>query len=247
MTDYNFKTPRLRMFAGPNGSGKSTLKSVIDNHLIGLYINPDELEKEIAQYDFLDFDAYDIHVEKEEVLRFFDQSNLLAKADLLEEAECLKFNDNKLSFFEVSINAYFASVCADFIRRKLLEKRASFTFETVMSAPDKVELLKTAKQLGYRTYLYYIATNDPEINIARVQQRVQKGGHDVPKDKIVSRYTRSLKNLSKAIEHSDRAYLFDNSGDAAVWMCEITNGKTIEYKQEVIPYWLDEYVVEALR
>jgi len=246
MGDYKVKIPRLRMFAGPNGSGKSTLKSVIDAHLIGVYINPDEIEKEILLYDFLDFDCYGIHVEEEEVLNFFNHSTLLEKADLLEEAGCLKFSDNKLSFFEVIVNAYFASVCADFIRRKLLEARVSFTFETVMSAPDKIELLKVAKQLGYRTYLYYIATDDPDINIARVQQRVQTGGHDVPKDKIVSRYTRSLKNLSEAIKHSDRAYLFDNSGDTAVWMCEITDGSTIEYKQEMIPHWLYHYVVEEL-
>ena len=39
--------PRLRMFAGPNGSGKSTIKSVIRSELLGVYINPDEIEKDI--------------------------------------------------------------------------------------------------------------------------------------------------------------------------------------------------------
>ena len=41
----NTATPRLRMFAGPNGSGKSTFKSVIGSELLGIYINPDEIEK----------------------------------------------------------------------------------------------------------------------------------------------------------------------------------------------------------
>jgi predicted ABC-type ATPase len=45
----NLEPPRLRMFAGPNGSGKSTIKSVIRPELLGIYINPDEIEKEIAQ------------------------------------------------------------------------------------------------------------------------------------------------------------------------------------------------------
>ncbi len=49
MTDI----PRLRMFAGPNGSGKSTIKAVIRPELLGVYINPDEIEKEIQEYDFL--------------------------------------------------------------------------------------------------------------------------------------------------------------------------------------------------
>jgi len=42
----NLEIPRLRMFAGPNGSGKSTIKSIISEELLGIYINPDEIEKE---------------------------------------------------------------------------------------------------------------------------------------------------------------------------------------------------------
>ena len=49
-------------------------------------------------------------------------------------------------------------MCADFIRKKLLEYKKSFTFETVMSSYDKIELLKVSKSLGYRNYLYYIST-----------------------------------------------------------------------------------------
>jgi len=232
MAEYKTKTPRLRMFAGPNGSGKSTLKSVISDDLLGIYINPDEIEKEVKQFDFLNLKRYKVLVENDEILDFFNRSTLLKKADLLEDAARLTFVDHKISFFEVSVNSYFAAVCADFIRRKLLEKRISFTFETVMSAPDKIELLHTAQQLGYRTYLYYIATDDPEINITRVKQRVAAGGHDVPQDKITSRYQRSLKQLPQAIKASNRAYIFDNSGDASVWVCEITDGNKINFKED---------------
>jgi predicted ABC-type ATPase len=246
MNKTNTKQARLRMFAGPNGSGKSTLKSVIADDLLGVYINPDEIEKEIQQFDFLDLKNYEVITTEKEVLAFFASSTLLKKADLLEEANCLKFTDNKLDFFEVSVNAYFASVCADFIRRKLLENRLSFTFETVMSAPDKIELLKTAQQAGYRTYLYYIATDDPQINIARVKQRVAAGGHNVPHDKIISRYERSLKQLLQAIKASNRAYIFDNSGSASLWCCEITDGKQIDYKQDAVPDWVYRYVVEGM-
>ncbi len=44
-------TPRLRMFAGPNGSGKSTLNSIVSQELLGVYINPDDIEKEINKFD----------------------------------------------------------------------------------------------------------------------------------------------------------------------------------------------------
>ena len=50
--------PRLRMFAGPNGSGKSTLNGIISKELLGVYINPDEIEKEITKYDFLVMSAF---------------------------------------------------------------------------------------------------------------------------------------------------------------------------------------------
>ena len=137
--------PRLRMFAGPNGSGKSTINAVIRPELLGVYINPDDIEKAIRERgDFLDLASYGVSTSAAEILTFFQQSTLLAKADLLDEADALRFNDDKLSFFAVSVNAYFASVAADFIRQKLLEARVSFTFETVMSAPDKVAFLRKA-------------------------------------------------------------------------------------------------------
>lgn len=231
------QVPRLRMFAGPNGSGKSTLKSVIGPQLLGVYINPDEIEKEIAARDFLDLEAFGVHTSREEVLTFFENSSLLQKADLLDEADQLSFNDGKLSFYAVSVNAYFASVAADFLRHKLIKTRTSFTFETVMSSPDKVTLLQKAQQQGYRTYLYYVATEDPIINISRVRHRVKMGGHAVPEDKIVSRYDRSLGLLIEAVRHTNRAYIFDNSKHKHIWLAEITDGHILEMKTDQMPAW----------
>ena len=69
-----------------------------------------------------------------------------------------------------------------------------------MSFPDKLEFLRKAQLKGYRTYLYYVATDDPDINISRVRNRVQLGGHSVPEDKIVNRYYRSLDFLMEAVQ-----------------------------------------------
>ncbi len=234
--------PRLRMFAGPNGSGKSTLKSVLGPQLLGLYINPDEIEKEIAAQDFFDLAAFGVHTTNEEILTFFRNSVLLQKADLLDEVEQLRFNDGKLDFFAVIVNAYFASVAADFLRQKLIEVGTSFTFETVMSAPDKVTLLQKAQQRGYRTYLYYVATDDPAINIARVRNRVKMGGHPVPEDKIISRYERSLNLLVEALRYTNRAYIFDNSNHQMIWLAEITDGETLEMKTAQMPTWFKRAV-----
>ena len=80
-----------------------------------------------------------------------------------------------------------------------------------MSARDKVELLAEAQSLGFRTYLYFIATRSPKINIERVRSRVASGGHDVPRDKIVERDHRTLALLEGAIRASHRAFLFDTT------------------------------------
>jgi predicted ABC-type ATPase len=100
----------------------------------------------------------------------------------------LTFNDGILGFPAGVMNSYFASVLAGFLRRKLLEIGRTFTFETVMSHSGKVEILRNAQEAGYRTYLYYVATDDPAINVSRVANRVALEGHPVPVDKIVSRY-----------------------------------------------------------
>ena len=239
--------PRLRIFAGPNGSGKSTINAVIRPELLGVYINPDEIEKTIRERgNFLDLVSYGVRTTEAEILTFFQQSTLLAKADLLDEADALRFSDDKLSFFAVSVNAYFASVAADFIRQKLLVERVSFTFETVMSSPDKVAFLKKAQQFGYRTYLYYVATEDPDINISRVHYRVKMGGHPVPEDKIVSRYYRSLDLLKEAIGYTNRTYIFDNSGQQQVLVAEITDGHSMELKSERMPNWFKRALLDKI-
>lgn len=229
--------PRLRMFAGPNGSGKSTLKSVISPTLLGVYINPDDIEKDIRENDFLDLTAYGVNTKAEEILNFFAHAPLLKAVSMEDEANELSFFDNKLSFHNVIVNAYFASVAASFIRQKLLETGTSFTFETVMSFEDKVDLLRKAQLRGFKTYLYFIATEDPIINISRVRHRVKMGGHPVPEDKIISRYYRSLDLLHKAVRYSNRAYIFDNSQSERVWVAEVNEGKVLEIKAHTIPDW----------
>jgi predicted ABC-type ATPase len=248
----NAGVPRVRMFAGPNGSGKSSIQSVIGRELLGVYINPDDIEKDIRERgDALDLEAYGVSTTAEEILPFFLNSTLLKQANLLDEAADLRFNEGKLSFFSVTVNSYFASVAADFIRHKLLEIRTSFTFETVMSSPDKVAFLAKAKDQGFRIYLYYVATEDPDINISRVRHRVKMGGHSVPEDKIVSRYHRSLDLLMEAVQLTHRAYIFDNTSHECIWLAEVTDGHLLEMKSDRMPQWFklslwDKFVAKQI-
>ena len=111
------------------------------------------------------------------------------------------------------VDSYFASVIADFIRQRLLEAKQSFTFESVMSHPSKIEFMRMAQAQGYRTYLYFVSTENPRINIERVAIRVRAGGHPVRDDLVRSRYERSLDLLPEAMP------------PAIVPMCSTTPGR----------------------
>jgi len=237
----------MRMFAGPNGSGKSTLKSYLPAALLGVYLNPDEIEFQIRQNGFLDFSAYGVQTQSTEALSAVTNSSFLNSAGFAAAAANLAFSEERLDFSKVEVNSYFASVAVDFLRQKLLRQKDSFTFETVMSHQSKVDLLAQARAAGYRTYLYFVATDDPAINISRVRNRVKLGGHAVPEDRIEKRYYRSLDLLVDAIRLTNRAYIFDNSGDQHSWLAEITEGKTLGLKVEKIPAWFTKAVLEKIK
>jgi predicted ABC-type ATPase len=143
------------------------------------------------------------------------------------------------------INSYIAADLAEFIRQRLLKAGSSFSYETVMSDEQKIVFLEKAKKEGYRIYLYYFATEDPRINISRVEIRVAQNGHPVKKESIKKRYYKSLENLKSAVMLSDRTYLFDNSQRLSRLISEITEGKKIYViDPENTPSWFAKYIVD---
>jgi predicted ABC-type ATPase len=101
------------------------------------------------------------------------------------------------------------------IRERCLRDGDSLAFETVLSAPDKLEFIRRARDAGFFIRLFFVGTDDPSINAKRVAMRVMKGGHDVPIPKIISRYTKSLAYCSVVAWWIDRMYVYDNSVDNA--------------------------------
>lgn len=99
---------------------------------------------------------------------------------------------------------------ADSRRAQLLQAGVSFVSETVFSHPSKIDLIAEAQALGYRVVLLMVCVDDPQILLARVRQRVSEGGHDVPAQRILDRYPRTLQNLKQAIKLADLAMLFHN-------------------------------------
>ena len=104
-----------------------------------------------------------------------------------------------------------ASDKAGAIRESLLKKGEDFTFETVLSTPWNLNLLKRAKEKGYFIKCIYVLTSDYTINIARVSMRESMAGHGVPEDKIKSRYKKALKLIPELIEVCDIVHIYDNS------------------------------------
>ncbi|MFK3771050.1 zeta toxin family protein [Pseudomonas sp. NPDC089406] len=237
---------RLRVFAGPNGSGKSTIKESLPQALVRIYVNADELEKQAKATGFIDLSAFGMAPELPELLAFHARHYLLIKKGLTEQVNRLGLIENKVDYRAVQVDSYFASVIADFIRQYLLDHDMSFTFETVMSHPGKVDFMREAQAAGYRTYLYFVSTEDPDINVDRVAIRVHEGGHPVAPDKVRERYAKSLALLPQAVAASHRAYIFDNSGDSSVLLAEITDGSLLEYRSEDVPDWFFEAYVDKV-
>ena len=210
--------------------------------LFSNYINPDDIEKTMKD-GIVDFEKFGLALEPSEVREWFLHSPFLKKEGLTEAAKAIQcVGATRFDFRPITPNSYFASVLSDAIRRKLLEAGKSFTFETVMSAPDKVELLREAQTRGYRTYLYFVSTESSAINLLRVANRVAEGGHNVPSDKILARYGRSLTLVREAVRYSNRAYFFDASQSATMYVAEITDGKVIDLKSDEMPNWFKQYV-----
>ena len=114
-----------------------------------------------------------------------------------------------------------AAMEADQIRQTLLRMRKDFTFETVLSTERNINLLRQAEDAGYEIYAVFVLTDDPNINVQRVKARVAAGGHNVPEDRIISRYERSLKNLSQLIRIANHTRVIDNSSDTPHLICEV--------------------------
>jgi len=131
-----------------------------------------------------------------------------------------------------------AEYCADW-RERCLTERKSMIFETVFSADDKLDFIRRAKQAGFFVRLFFVCTESPIINAARIAGRVMKGGHDVPIAKIISRYQKSIINCKMATSIADRVYIYDNSvdGQEAHILLRFVDGAIIKRYTDSIPLW----------
>lgn len=253
---------RLRVFAGPNGSGKSTIINAIRKIKVnklsidfGIYINADDIAKSLRDNSF-SFKPYKLKsISRTQFLNVALQSGLI-NSGFTEQEFRKSFTLNTAGQFKLidkSRDEHLAQLMAHFLRKSLLDEGKKITFETVFSHPSKLDFMKEAIANGYKVYLYFVATEDAEINVSRVKEvRVKQGGHDVPDDKIRSRYGRSLELMYDAAELAYQAYFFDTSHIDSGYepFAHFKIGKDIKIWDQIdlnnVPNWFFEYYLSKL-
>lgn len=237
-------TPRLRMLAGPNGSGKSTLAAQLSSdYAVNLYrfVNADLLFAEVVQSHQT---ACPFSVDNAELVQFVAQSTYPREYKRsFESGEIYIDEEDYLHFSANGINSYSVAIVADFFKEQYLKHRISFSFETVFSHPAKIDILKRAQAAGFKTYMYFVATENPVINVNRIKERVALGGHDVPEEKTRSRYLRCMEQVRYALPYLNRAYFFDNSTQQSLYLAEYESEVGFTLHSELLPSWFRRFVL----
>ena len=143
---------RLRVFAGPNGSGKSTVIQFVRNYIVkgnaidfGFYINADDIATKLRAGSFR-FHTYNILVNNKEFVKVTMGSGLINEK-FPEEIfkKSYKFKNNTIVLKDKDADERLAQIIADFLRKKLLQEKKRFSFETVFSHLSKLDIMQQAK------------------------------------------------------------------------------------------------------
>ena len=157
----------------------------------------------------------------------------------------LRFVNADVLAREMDLEPYAAAQAADALRRELVRQRESFIFETVLSDPvgDKLAFLKEAAAAGYTVVLCFLGIGSPRVSEERVAMRVSQGGHDVPTEKLISRFPRTLSNLKAAIQTFPHVLIFDNSDLSVPFrrVAVLERGSLVESAAPV-PTWLRPFL-----
>ncbi|MDO8662241.1 MAG: zeta toxin family protein [Candidatus Omnitrophota bacterium] len=123
------------------------------------------------------------------------------------------------------------------------ERGVDFAFETTLSGKSYVSLLTELKSRGYTTHLFFLWLPSAELAIARIKERVQEGGHNVPAEDVRRRFTRGINNFLSLYEPLVESWmLFDNSKAKPVLIAKRRNGH-----REVINEELFQMIQKTMR
>ncbi len=96
--------------------------------------------------------------------------------------------------------------------RALASLRRDFAFETTLSGRSHARWLRELQRAGYRTHLIFLSLPSADLAIARVADRVRRGGHHVPDAVVRRRFVAGLRNLFSIYMHAVDAWtIYDNA------------------------------------
>ena len=113
----------------------------------------------------------------------------------------------------VEVNAVAWSQGRTLLERAI-DRHLDFAFETTLGGQTMTELLERAAEEGLAVHVWFAGLESAELHIERVRQRVARGGHDIPREKIVERYDSGRKNLVRLLPHLASVRVYDNSVEA---------------------------------
>lgn len=119
--------------------------------------------------------------------------------------------------------------------RSCLKKGVCFTQETTLSGSLTAHTARQARESGYAVRMYYVGLDSAEESLARIANRVRKGGHDIPADDVRRRFAGRVKSLSAVLPYCAEATFFDND-NGFVAVAEYRNGVIVCY--ENAPRWV---------
>jgi predicted ABC-type ATPase len=98
--------------------------------------------------------------------------------------------------------------------QRATSERLDYAFETTLGGKTITKLLERAIASGIEVRVWYVGLDTPERHIARVRARVERGGHDIPENRIRERFARSILNLMRLMPKLTEVRVYDNSLEA---------------------------------
>jgi predicted ABC-type ATPase len=202
--------PLAVLLAGHNGSGKSTLwyEGGLAKTLKLPLINADRMMLS--------------------VLPERDRKNQLPKW----AAELRDTDASWMAVAQKSVDAFVAQA---------MGQKVPFAMETVFSyletdsdgrvTASKIDLIHQMQDAGYFVLLVFVGLSNVNLSVGRVQTRKKDGGHDVPVDKLRTRFPKTQRVMKLAMEVADACLLYDNSRDwkKAFTVCRVQIGATAHF------------------
>lgn len=88
----------------------------------------------------------------------------------------------------------------------------SFIKESTLTSNFDIATFQQAKELGYKNILIYLTLPSAQEALQRVERRVAAGGHSIPRETILRRFDKSLKNLELVKDTVDYCYIISSAG-----------------------------------